>query len=79
MTKSGRYILIGGNQDNTIRFDDYGEYTSNTKTKKLYGFYIPKDYAPTEADKLAISDTYETSNEINVNYGIVAGKSKGLG
>lgn len=77
MTKSGRYILIGGNQDNTIRFDDYGEYTSNTKTKKLYGFYIPKDYAPTEADKLAISDTYETSNEINVNYGIVAGKSKG--
>lgn len=56
MTKSGRYILIGGNQDNTIRFDDYGEYTSNSKLKKLYGFYIPIDYSPKPVDELKESD-----------------------
>lgn len=77
MTKSGRYILIGGNQDNTIRFDDYGEYTSNTKTKKLYGFYIPIDYEVKDVDYLTDNDTYATSNEINVKYGIVGGKSTG--
>ncbi len=77
MTKSGRYILIGGNQDNTIRFDNYGEYTSNSKKKKLYGFYIPVDYEVTSADYLTDSDIYETSNEINIKYGIVAGKAQG--
>lgn len=77
MTNSGRYILVGGNQDDTIRFDDYGEYTSNSKKKKLYGFYIPKDYEITESDSIVNSDKYETSNEINITYGISAGKPSG--
>lgn len=76
-TKAGRYILLGGNQDNTIRFDNYGEYTSNSKKKKLYGFYIPVDYEIKESDYLNQDDIYETSNEINIKYGIVAKKSTG--
>lgn len=77
MTKSGNYILLGGNQDNTIRFDNYGEYTSNSKKKKLYGFYIPVDYEIKDVDYLTDADTYATSNEINIKYGIIAGKSTG--
>lgn len=77
MTKSGNYILLGGNQDNTIRFDNYGEYTSNSKKKKLYGFYVPIDYEIKDVDYLTDTDTYATSNEINIKYGIVAGKSTG--
>ncbi|KPH12683.1 hypothetical protein [Chryseobacterium sp. ERMR1:04] len=77
MTKSGNYILLGGNQDNTIRFDNYGEYTSSSKKKKLYGFYIPIDYEIKDVDYLTDSDTYATSNEINIKYGIIAEKSTG--
>ncbi|GAA5084088.1 hypothetical protein GCM10023210_03480 [Chryseobacterium ginsengisoli] len=77
MTKSGNYILLGGNQDNTIRFDNYGEYTSSSKKKKLYGFYIPIDYEIKDVDYLTDADTYATSNEINIKYGIVAGKATG--
>lgn len=76
-TKTGKYILIGGNQDDTIRFDEYGEYTSKSKTKKLYGFYIPNDYKITDADKLTSKDIYATSDEINVENGIISGKAKG--
>ncbi|MGN7988888.1 hypothetical protein ACTJKC_16175 [Pedobacter sp. 22226] len=43
-TPKGKYILLGGNQSNSIRFSEYGEYTSKNKQKKLYGFYIPVDY-----------------------------------
>lgn len=45
--------------------------------KKLYGFYIPTDYEIKDVDYLKNSDTYATSNEINIKYGIVAGKSTG--
>ena len=76
-TKSGKYILLGGNQDNTIRFDSYGEYTSNSKTKKLYGFYIPKDYTQTSDDDLIETDIYDSADEINKQYDIIAGKSTG--
>ncbi|PQL95926.1 C40 family peptidase [Apibacter adventoris] len=76
-TKNEKYILLGGNQDNTIRFDSYGEYTSNNKTKKLYGFYIPKDYEITDNDKLTDNDIYENANSINIKLGIITGKSKG--
>ncbi len=76
-TKDGKYILLGGNQDNTIRFDSYGEYTSKSKTKKLYGFYLPKDYEIKESDYLTNDDIYENSNSLNIKFGIIAGKSKG--
>lgn len=76
-TKNGLYILLGGNQDNTIRFDSYGEYTSKSKLKKLYGFYVPYDYTISEKDNLTESDIYEDSNSINVNFGITGGIGTG--
>lgn len=77
MRKSGKYILLGGNQDDTIRFDSYGEYTSSSQTKKFYGFYIPIDYEIKEYDYLKDSDMYESSEEINRKYGIINNKSTG--
>ncbi|TWP22618.1 hypothetical protein ETU10_10540 [Apibacter muscae] len=76
-TKNRLYILLGGNQDNTIRFDSYGEYTSKSKLKKLYGFYVPYDYTISEKDYLTESDIYEDSNSINVNFGITGGIGTG--
>lgn len=76
-TKSEKYILLGGNQDDTIRFDEYGEYTSKSKLKKLYGFYIPADYEPTEVDKLSELDIYENEDVVNEKYNIKVDKSKG--
>ncbi|GJM53355.1 TIGR02594 family protein [Capnocytophaga catalasegens] len=76
-TKSGKYILLGGNQDDTIRFDEYGEYTSKSKLKKLYGFYIPADYEPTEVDKLNELDIYENEDVVNEKHNIKVDKSKG--
>jgi uncharacterized protein (TIGR02594 family) len=76
-TKTGKYILLGGNQNDTIRFDSYGEYTSSSKLKKLYGFYIPKDYNVKEVDKLTEEDIYDSANDINKKYGIITVKSSG--
>lgn len=69
-TEGGDYILLGGNQDDTIRFDSYGEYTSSTKKKKIYGFYIPKDYEITDYDKLTAQDTYKDAEVVNSKYKI---------
>ncbi|QII71815.1 PAAR-like protein [Apibacter sp. B2966] len=76
-TKDGRYILLGGNQDDTIRFDAYGEYTSKSKIKKLYGFYVPKDYEIKDQDKLTDNDIYESADALNIKFGIIAEPSTG--
>ena len=76
-TTSGKYILLGGNQDNTVRFDSYGEYTSSTKTKKLYGFYIPADYEVKEIDKLKDTDIYENADAANSKYGVIITNATG--
>lgn len=84
-TKQGAYILLGGNQDQTVKFSSYGEYTSNSGTKKLYGFYIPADYTITENDKLTEADTYDDGDKslyndgdiINAKFGITTGKNGG--
>ncbi|MDR2206776.1 MAG: hypothetical protein LBE36_11560 [Flavobacteriaceae bacterium] len=76
-TTSGEYILLGGNQDQTVRFDAYGEYTSSSKTKKLYGFYIPADYEVKEIDKLKDTDIYANEDVVNSKYGITIIKSTG--
>lgn len=84
-TKKGGYILLGGNQDDTIKFSSYGEYTSRSLKKKLYGFYIPADYEITEVDKISESDLYDDGDNniyndgdiINVLYGIGAGINEG--
>ncbi|GAA4202651.1 hypothetical protein GCM10022289_17720 [Pedobacter jeongneungensis] len=70
-TKNGRFILIGGNQGDSIRFSDYGSsFTYNGIIKKFEGFYIPADYQPKDADKLNDKDIYADVAEINKKYGI---------
>ena len=79
MTKKGAYILLGGNQDQTVKFSSYDDYTSNSKKKKLWGFYIPEDYTPTEADKLVESDYYDDGNNDNYDDGDIINKKFGIG
>ncbi|WP_025142908.1 PAAR-like protein [Pedobacter jeongneungensis] len=70
-TKDNRFILLGGNQGNSIRFSSYGEsFTYKKITKKLVGFYIPSDYEVKEVDKLKKIDTYISSEEINKKFAI---------
>lgn len=70
-TKDNRFILLGGNQGDSIRFSSYGKsFTYNGITKAFEGFYIPADYEPKEADKLNDSDIYESVAEINKKFGI---------
>lgn len=68
-TKEGKYILLGGNQNDTIRFDEYGQFTSNSKTKKFYGFYVPTDYIIKEEDHLTENDI-STASILNRKFGI---------
>jgi len=70
-TKDGRFILLGGNQGDTIRFSSYGKsFTYDGVTKTLQGFYIPVDYEPKESDKLKDNDIYSSSAEVNKKYSI---------
>ncbi|WP_344851107.1 TIGR02594 family protein [Pedobacter jeongneungensis] len=70
-TKDGQYILLGGNQGDSIRFSSYGKsFTYNGVTKVLKGFYIPTDYENKDADKLRDGDIYESSAVVNKKYGI---------
>ncbi len=67
-TKAGKYLLLGGNQGDTIRAASYGE---KTKTKYLNGFYIPKDYNVTDKDYLTNDEqNYSSSSELNYKLGI---------
>lgn len=67
---NGKYILLGGNQNDSIRFSEYGEYTSKSKQKKLYGFYIPVDYTIKNIDKLNSNDIYSDIQALNRKIGI---------
>ncbi len=76
-TKDDKYILLGGNQDNTIKMDDYGEYTSKSKTKKLYGFYIPADYVVSEDDYLTEDDKNLSLKDSNTKIGVTSSNNAG--
>ncbi|AIY14638.1 TIGR02594 family protein [Cellulophaga baltica] len=71
LDKDGNYLLLGGNQGNTINIEKYGEYTSKSKSKKLYGFYVPIDYKISEADYLTVgfpkNRTVYNSNLLTLN------------
>jgi uncharacterized protein (TIGR02594 family) len=70
-TKDGSFILLGGNQGDSIRFSSYGKsFTYGGVTKTFKGFYIPADYEPKDADKLKDSDIYESSADINKKFSI---------
>lgn len=76
-TKEGRFILLGGNQGDSIRFSDYGKsFTYEGVTKTFKGFYIPADYEVNDADKLKDSDIYESSAAINKKHGIKSAPKK---
>lgn len=70
-TKEGQFILLGGNQGDSIRFSGYGKsFTYEGVTKTFKGFYIPSDYEIKDADKLKDSDIYESSVAVNKKYSI---------
>jgi len=70
-TKNGRYILLGGNQSNRLKFADY---PSRFGSYKLRGFYVPIGYKIKDADKLTVKDIYDSANRLNKEYGITSGK-----
>ncbi len=73
-TNEGKLILIGGNQDDTIRFDQYGK---KTKTKYLNGYYVPKSYVLGTKDELTESDIYKSAEEVNEIFNIITKKTTG--
>ena len=67
-TKSGKNILLGGNQNNRLKFAAYpargfGSY-------KFNGFYVPIKYDIKSQDKLSSKDIYKSAKILNVRYGI---------
>ncbi|MCD8418541.1 TIGR02594 family protein [Tenacibaculum finnmarkense genomovar finnmarkense] len=75
LDKAGNYLLLGGNQGNTINIEKYGEYTSKSKSKKLYGFYVPVDYKISEADYLTEKEKNLNKKEENKKIGVTNSKN----
>jgi len=71
-TKSGRYILLGGNQSNRLKFADYA---SHFGSYALRGFYVPMDYSIKDADRLMAKDIYPSARYLNKKYGILGGRN----
>lgn len=74
----GGYILLGGNQDNRIQFSSYGQYTSNSQTKKIHSFYIPIDYEIKQTDYLTSNDVYDNGDNNTYNDGEIPNKLCGI-
>jgi uncharacterized protein (TIGR02594 family) len=70
-TKSGRYILLGGNQSNRLKFADYA---SRFGSYALKGFYVPMNYSIKGTDKLTPKDIYPSARYLNKKYGILGGR-----
>ncbi len=70
-TKNGKYILLGGNQNNRLKF---AAYPVQFGSYKLRGFYVPIDYKIKPEDMLTKKDIYFSAEELNRKYGINAGK-----
>jgi len=70
-TKNGRFILLGGNQSNRLKFADY---PAQFGSYKLRGFYVPMDYKIKAADKLTQKDIYPSAQVLNRKYGINTGR-----
>lgn len=67
-TPSGKYILLGGNQSNRLKFTAYPRYFGGNKIK---GFYVPISYKISQRDWLTKKDVYRSANILNRRYGIV--------
>lgn len=77
MDSDGKYLLLGGNQRDTIKLSAYGEYTSKSKKKKLYGFYVPIDYKISSSDYLTEKDLNLNIEEENKKIGVLDSKDSG--
>jgi len=67
LTASGKYILLGGNQNNRLKF---AAYPKRFGSYKLNGFYVPIDYTISVKDKLLKKDIYPSAKFLNKHYGI---------
>lgn len=72
-TKHGKNILLGGNQNNRLKFAAYpargfGSYRFN-------GFYVPINYKIKPQDYLTKKDIYTSAKKLNNRYGIRKSKS----
>ena len=70
-TKRGKYIVLGGNQSNRLKFAAYAERFGSYKLK---GFYVPIDYTIKKEDRLTKKDIYTSARSLNKKYGLVSGK-----
>jgi len=68
LTPSGKYILLGGNQNNRLKF---AAYPKRFGSYKLNGFYVPIDYKITSKDRLRKKDYYPSAKFLNKKYGII--------
>jgi uncharacterized protein (TIGR02594 family) len=68
LTPSKKYILLGGNQNNRLKF---AAYPKRFGSYKLNGFYVPINYQITSKDRLRKKDYYPSAKFLNKKYGII--------
>ncbi len=73
-TPSGRFVLLGGNQNNRLKFSSY---SYSFGSYRLNGFYVPVSYKITKKDKLTQKDVYPSAQFLNKKYGIIGKKKRG--
>lgn len=71
-TPSGKNILLGGNQNNRLKFSAYPAYGFGNYT--FNGFYIPIKYNIKPQDYLTKKDIYTSIKKLNIRYGIKKSK-----
>ncbi|MCF6244379.1 MAG: hypothetical protein L3J43_05030 [Sulfurovum sp.] len=67
-TIQGDNILLGGNQNNRLKFASYPSHGFGSY--RFNGFYIPKNYSIKKADTLTRKDIYTSVQFLNKLYGV---------
>jgi hypothetical protein len=71
ITPYGKYIILGGNQGNTLKFSEFGRtsgYIKGIGYMHLEGFYFPIDYyGPRQ-----IAPIYQSAKQLNRFLGIIS-------
>ncbi len=75
LDKNGDYILLGGNQGDTIKFSTFGKKKSGSLD--FNGFFVPIEYSIKSIDKLTKKDYYESDDEVNKLFKIISENAKG--
>ena len=75
ITPDGKYIILGGNQGNTLKFSTFSTTSGYIKAiggyMHLEGFYFPNDYhGPTP-----LAPVYQSSSKLNTLFGIISSSS----